>query len=79
MDSSPSEKIKQELLSWKGVTIHEHNFVGTIFYVGRIEMGYDLGNQIFKIAEKGLRFLEACNLMNDMIKQSAPSPQRQQV
>lgn len=27
MDPPPSEKIKQELLSWKGVTIHEHNSV----------------------------------------------------
>ena len=33
MDPSPSEVIKQELLSWKGVTIHEHNFVTIIFYV----------------------------------------------
>jgi hypothetical protein len=38
--SSPSEVIKQELLSWKGVTIHEHNFVTIIFYVDDIEMGH---------------------------------------
>jgi hypothetical protein len=46
MDSSPSEKIKQELLSWKGVTIHEHNFVSTIFYVDGIEMGHLHGDSI---------------------------------
>jgi hypothetical protein len=40
MNSSPSEVIKQELLSWKGVTIHEHNFVSIIFYVDGIEMGH---------------------------------------
>jgi hypothetical protein len=40
MDSPPSEVIKQELLSWKGVTIHEHNFVSIIFYVDGIEMGH---------------------------------------
>jgi hypothetical protein len=40
MDPSPSEVIKQELLSWKGVTIHEHNFVSIIFYVDGIEMGH---------------------------------------
>jgi hypothetical protein len=27
LDPPPNEKIKQELLSWKGVTVHEHNFV----------------------------------------------------
>lgn len=40
MDPSPSEVIKQELLRWKGVTIHEHNFVTIIFYVNGIEMGH---------------------------------------
>ena len=40
MNSSPSDVIKQELLSWKGVTIHEHNFVSIIFYVDGIEMGH---------------------------------------
>jgi hypothetical protein len=38
LDLPPSEKIKQELLSWKGVTLHEHNFVTIIFYVNGIEM-----------------------------------------
>ncbi len=40
MDLPPSEKIKQELLSWKGVTIHEHNFVTILFYVEGAEMGH---------------------------------------
>ena len=47
MDSSPpSEKIKKELLSWQGVTIHEHNFVSVIFYVDGIEMGHLHGDSI---------------------------------
>ena len=39
-------------------------------------LSYDLDGQTFKTTEKGLRFLEACNLMNGMIKQPAPSPQQ---
>ena len=46
MDPPPSEKIKQELLSWKGVTIHEHNFVTIMFYVDGIEMGHLHGDSI---------------------------------
>jgi hypothetical protein len=46
MDSSPSEAIKKELLSWSGVTIHEHNFVSMIFYVDGIEMGHIHGDSI---------------------------------
>jgi luciferase-like monooxygenase len=46
MDLSPSEKIKQELLSWKGVTIHEHNFVTVMFYINGIEMGHLHGDSI---------------------------------
>ena len=46
MDLPPSEKIKQELLSWKGVTIHEHNFVTIMFYVDGIEMGHLHGDSI---------------------------------
>lgn len=42
----PSEKIKQELLSWKGVTIHEHNFVTVMYYVDGIEMGHLHGDSI---------------------------------
>lgn len=49
MDPSPSEVIKQELLSWKGVTIHEHNFVTIIFYVGGTEMGHLHGDSIADI------------------------------
>lgn len=39
MDSPSSEVIKKELLSWKGVTTHEHNFTSIIFYVNGFEMG----------------------------------------
>jgi Family of unknown function (DUF5519) len=46
LDLPPSEKIKQELLSWKGVTTHEHNFVTIIFYVYGIEMGHLHGDSI---------------------------------
>ena len=46
IELSPSEAIKQELLSWKGVTIHEHNFVSMIFYVNGIEMGHLHGDSI---------------------------------
>jgi hypothetical protein len=42
MDLSPNDRIKQELLSWKGVTMHEHNFVSVMFYVNGIEMGHHL-------------------------------------
>jgi hypothetical protein len=44
--SSPSEVIKQELLSWKGVTIHEHNFVTIMFYLDGAEMGHLHGDSI---------------------------------
>jgi hypothetical protein len=30
------------LLSWKGVTLHEHNFVTIFFYVEGSEMGHHL-------------------------------------
>jgi Family of unknown function (DUF5519) len=46
LDLPPSEKIKKELLSWKGVTIHEHNFVTIMFYVDGIEMGHLHGDSI---------------------------------
>jgi hypothetical protein len=46
LDLPPSEKIKKELLSWKGVTMHEHNFVTIMFYVGGIEMGHLHGDSI---------------------------------
>jgi hypothetical protein len=46
MDPSPSETIKQELLSWEGVTIHEHNFVSIIFYIDGVEMGHLHGDSI---------------------------------
>jgi len=46
MDSSASETIKQELLSWKGITVHEHNFVSVIFHINGIEMGHLYGDSI---------------------------------
>ena len=46
MEPSPSEVIRQELLSWKGVTMHEHNFVTVVFYVDGIEMGHLHGDSI---------------------------------
>jgi uncharacterized protein (AIM24 family) len=46
MDIPPSEVIKQELLSWKGVTVHEHNLVSIIFYADGIEMGHLHGDSI---------------------------------
>ena len=46
LDLPPSEKIKQELLSWKGVTMHEHNFVTILFYVEGAEMGHLHGDSI---------------------------------
>ena len=46
LDLPPSEKIKQELLSWKGVTIHEHNFVTIMFYLDGAEMGHLHGDSI---------------------------------
>ena len=46
LDVPPSEKVKQELLSWKGVTLHEHNFVTIFFYVEGSEMGHLHGDSI---------------------------------
>ena len=46
MDSLSNEVIKRELLSWNGVTAHEHNFSSTIFYVNGREMGHLHGNAI---------------------------------
>jgi len=40
LDPPPGEKIKQELLRWKGVTIHEDNFVTILFYMEGVEMGH---------------------------------------
>ncbi|WP_148699264.1 luciferase family protein [Candidatus Nitrososphaera evergladensis] len=41
-----SEVIKRELLGWEGVTIHEHDFATTRFYVNGIEMGHIHGDEI---------------------------------
>ena len=46
MDSRPSETIRKELLGWKGVTAHDHNFATVIFYVDGREMGHLHGDAI---------------------------------
>jgi hypothetical protein len=46
LDTSPSEVIKKELLGWKGVTVHEHNFASIIFFVDGAEMGHLHGDTI---------------------------------
>ena len=46
MDPPSSETIKKVLLSWKGVTAHEHNFASTIFYVNDEELGHLHGDAI---------------------------------
>jgi len=46
LDLPSSEVIKHELLSWEGVTTHEHNFTSIIFYVNGIEMGHLHGDSI---------------------------------
>ncbi|HEX2014235.1 MAG TPA: luciferase family protein [Nitrososphaera sp.] len=46
MDAKPDETIKKELLSWKGVTAHDHNFASIMFYVNGLEMGHLHGDVI---------------------------------
>jgi len=46
LDSSTNELIKRELLSWKGVSAHEHSFASTIFYVNGLEIGHLHGDAI---------------------------------
>ena len=36
-------------------------------------LSYDAYNQTYRITEKGLRFLDICNQMDDMIKRGAHS------
>ena len=38
--SEISDKVLKELLSWPGVTIHDHRFGGIEFRVNRREMGH---------------------------------------
>jgi hypothetical protein len=42
--SEISDKVQQELLSWPGVTIHDHRFGGIEFRVNGREMGYMHGD-----------------------------------
>jgi hypothetical protein len=67
MDLSPSEAITQELLSWKGVTMHEHNFVSIIFYVNGVEMGHLHGDSI-----ADLRF--PAKVGNKLVREGYVSP-----
>lgn len=67
LDQPPSEKIKQELLSWKGVTIHEHNFVTLMFYVDGEEMGHLHGDSI-----ADLKF--PARLSKTLVKEGRVSP-----
>jgi Family of unknown function (DUF5519) len=59
LDVAPSDKIKQELLSWKGVILDDHNFVTIFFYVEGAEMGHLHGDSIadLKFPEKVSRKL----------------------
>jgi hypothetical protein len=34
------------LLGWKGVSVHEHNYVSMIFYVNGVEMGHIHGDSV---------------------------------
>jgi hypothetical protein len=44
--SEISDKVQQELLSWPGVTMHDHRFGGIEFRVNGREMGHMHGNQL---------------------------------
>ena len=43
---SPSEAAKRELLSWPGVTVHDHRFGGMEFRVNGREMGHLHGDEL---------------------------------
>lgn len=43
---SASEVVKRELLSWPGVTIHDHRFGGLEFRVNGREMGHMHGDEL---------------------------------
>jgi hypothetical protein len=43
---SPSEAAKRELLSWPGVTVHDHRFGGVEFRVNGREMGHLHGDEL---------------------------------
>jgi hypothetical protein len=44
--SEISDKVQQELLSWPGVTIHDHRFGGIEFRVNGREMGHMHGDEL---------------------------------
>lgn len=43
---SPSEAARRELLSWPGVTVHDHRFGGIEFRVNGREMGHMHGDEL---------------------------------
>ena len=44
--SEISDKVQQELLSWPGVTMHNHRFGGVEFRINGREMGHMHGDQL---------------------------------
>lgn len=46
MEESASEVAKRELLSWPGVTVHDHRFGGLEFRVNGREMGHIHGDEL---------------------------------
>jgi hypothetical protein len=44
-----SDKVQQELLSWPGVTIHDHRFGGVEFRINGREMGHMHGDQLLDL------------------------------
>jgi hypothetical protein len=46
MEESASEVAKRELLSWPGVTAHDHRFGGLEFRVNGREMGHMHGDEL---------------------------------
>ena len=46
MIESASEVVKRELVSWLGVTVHDHRFGGMEFRVNGREMGHMHGDEL---------------------------------
>ena len=47
--SEISDKVQQELLSWPGVTMHDHRFGGVEFRINGREMGHMHGDQLLDL------------------------------
>jgi hypothetical protein len=50
MMESASEVVRRELLSWPGVTVHDHRFGGLEFRVNGREMGHMHGDELADLA-----------------------------